>query len=61
MESPHKTFMETNNNNIVRQELITYEKSDVGIRKITVVRQFFKNDYTDTTTCVTLNSVREDI
>lgn len=56
MQSPYKTFMETNNENIVRQELITYEKSNAGLRKIIVTRQFVGEDYTDTRTCITLNS-----
>lgn len=57
MSSPHITMMDTKSENIVRQELITYQKSDVGMKKITVVRQFFNEDYVDSRHETVLNSM----
>lgn len=56
MSSPYETMMNTSSGSIVRQELVTYEKSDAGMKKITVTRQFFKNDYIDSKSEVILNT-----
>lgn len=56
MTSPYETMMNTSNGNVVRQELHTYEKSDAGMKKITVTRQFFKDDYIDSKSEVILNT-----
>lgn len=57
MSSPHITMMDTQSENIVRQELITYQKSDAGMKKITVVRQFFNEDYIDSKHETILNTM----
>ena len=55
MASPHKTAMTELSENIIRQELTTYERSPAGLKKITVVRHFHKSDYTDSVHEVILN------
>lgn len=57
MTSPYITMMDTQSENIVRQELITYQKSDAGMKKITVVRQFFNEDYIDSRHETILNTM----
>ena len=42
--------LETSGDGLVKQELITYERKDGVLKKITVSRKFFNNDYQDTRT-----------
>ena len=55
MSSPHNSKMNETSDDIIMQELITYERSPSGLKKTTVVRQFHKNDYTDSVHEVILN------
>lgn len=55
MPSPHTSEMNETSTDIIRQELITYERSPAGLKRTTVVREFYNNDYTDSVHEVILN------
>lgn len=46
-QSPYKTCFDLPREGIIKQELITYEVKDGMLRKVTTVREFASDDYSD--------------
>lgn len=55
--SPYETCFSMPNNNVIKQELITYKVENNMLRKIITTRTFTKNDYTDSQSIETLCAV----
>lgn len=55
--SPYETSFSLPQLGLIKQELITYEIKNGMLRKVTTVRQFAGNDYTDTQTIEPLLSI----
>ena len=50
MSSPYDTMFVMPSEGVLKQELITYKIVDGMLKKITVTRRFFNNDYLDNQT-----------
>jgi hypothetical protein len=50
MSSPHDTMFVMPSEGVLKQELITYKIVNGMLKKITVTRKFFNNDYLDNET-----------
>ena len=60
MSSPYDSFLSEPNEGVILQELITYRIDNGMLKKITIARQFFEDDYVDTQTVEPLCQVKQD-
>jgi len=56
-DSPYKTMMSDPEPGMVMQELVTYRLVDGKMRKTVTTRRFYKDDYVDSETTISLEMI----